>query len=125
MLEGLMALSLVLMGVYFVKSTDLPKELKDRSAQMRNETQNITVNKRKMAFPAGEEKKSAAIEIKKQNNQALIDLHNKAIDELTLKITTLEQELKANNERNAEIQKMIDIHMENLNLLTSKKNALA
>lgn len=125
MLEGLMALSLVLMGVYFVKSTDLPKELKDRSTQMRNETQSVTVNKRKMAFPVVEEKKSVAIEIKKQNNQALIDLHNKAIDELTLKITTLEQELKANNERNAEIQKMIDIHMENLNLLTSKKNALA
>jgi len=125
MLEGLMALSLVLMGVYFVKSTDLPKELKDRSAQMRNETQTVTTAKRKMAFPVVEEKKSAAIEIKKQNNQALIDLHNKAIDELTLKITTLEQELKGNNERNAEIQKMIDIHMENLNLLTSKKNALA
>lgn len=120
MLEGLMALSLVLMGVYFVKSTDLPKELKDRSGQHKNET--VVMTKKKMVFPVKELKET---EVKKISNQALIDLHNKAIDELTLKITTLEQELRANNERNAEIQKTIDMHLESLKLLNDKIRTLA
>lgn len=124
MLEGLMALSLVIMGIYFVKSTDLPKELKDRSAQMERET--IVTPKKKMAFDTNKiaAKTEAKVEVKK-SNKSLIDLHNKAIDELTLKITTLEQELKVNNARNAEIQKEIDTHLESLRLLNDKITALS
>ncbi len=115
MIEALMGISIILMGVYFVKSTDLPKELKDRSAQHRNET--ISSAKKKMVYVT--EPKISTV-----NNQNLRDLHNKAIDELTLKITTLEQELKVNNAKNAEIQKMIDIHLESLRLLNNKSNAI-
>ena len=115
MIEALMGISIILMGVYFVKSTDLPKELKDRSAQHRNET--ISSAKKKMVYVT--EPKISTV-----NNQNLKDLHNKAIDELTLKITTLEQELKVNNAKNAEIQKMIDIHLESLRLLNNKSNAI-
>lgn len=124
MLEGIMAISLVVMGIYFFKSTDLPKEMQDRSAQMEKET--ITVSKKKMAYTSL--KNNTSVEIKtdsKKSNQTLIDLHNKAIDELTLKITTLEQELKANNERNNEIQKEIDTHLESLRLLNEKISKLA
>lgn len=121
MIEGLMALSLVLMGIYFVKSTDLPKEMKDRSAQINRETVAPTNTKRKMAFPT----QTTVASVKKNTSQSLIDLHNKAIDELTLKITTLEQELKKNNARNAEIQREIDAHLESLRLLNEKISALA
>lgn len=124
MLEGIMAISLVVMGIYFFKSTDLPKEMKDRSAQMEKET--ITVSKKKMAYTSL--KNNTSVEVKvdsKKSTQSLIDLHNKAIDELTLKITTLEQELKANNERNSEIQKEIDTHLESLRLLNEKISKLA
>ncbi len=121
MIEGLMALSLVLMGIYFVKSTDLPKEMKERSAQISRETVAPTTAKKKMAFPT----QTTVTTVKKNSSQSLIELHNKAIDELTLKITTLEQELKVNNARNAEIQREIDAHLESLRLLNEKINALA
>jgi hypothetical protein len=124
MLEGLMALSLVIMGIYFVKSTDLPKEMQNRSAQMERET--VASPKKKMAFEANKVsvKTEVKVEIKKSNT-TLIDLHNKAIDELTLKITTLEQELKINNARNNEIQKEIDTHLASLRLLNDKISALS
>lgn len=122
MLEGLMALSLVLMGIYFVKSTDLPRELKDRSAQHSKEASQVVVTKKKMAFSGIEQNKIAD---KKMISASLIELHNKAIDELTLKITTLEQELKANNARNAEIQKEIDAHLISLQILNEKVASLA
>ena len=124
MLEGIMAISLVMMGIYFFKSTDLPKEMKDRSAQMEKET--IAVSKKKMAYTTLKNNTSVEIKVEsKKSNQTLIDLHNKAIDELTLKITTLEQEMKSNNERNAEIQKEIDTHLESLRLLNEKISKLA
>lgn len=124
MLEGIMALSLVVMGIYFFKSTDLPKEMQERSAQMEKET--IIVTNKKMAYTSV--KNNTAIEVKidnKKSNQSLIDLHNKAIDELTFKITSLEQELKANNVRNADIQKEIDTHLESLSLLNEKVSKLS
>ncbi len=124
MIEALMGLSLILMGVYFVKSTDLPKELKERSAQHRNETSTKTSDKRKMVYATEIKKTIAVNELNSKNNQSLIELHNRAIDDLTLKITSLEQQLRANNEKNAEIQKMIDIHLESLRLLNNKKIAL-
>ena len=41
------------------------------------------------------------------------------IDDLTIKITALEQELKTNNARNTEILAEIDTHMNTLARLTS------
>lgn len=126
MLEGLMAVSLVLMGIYFVKSTDLPKDMKDRSTQM-EKTPLANINtKKKMVFPVANATINAEIKNEiKNSNKTLLDLHNKAIDELTLKITTLEQELKVNNARNAEIQKEIDTHLNSLLLLNEKISALS
>lgn len=139
MIETLMGVSLVLMGFYFFKSTDLPKDMKDRSAQLRAEQVSNPISKTKrMAFDSiATSKIETKTEIKNaikvlDDNQAArlaqLDAHKKqlemkqraqAIDELTLKITALEQELKINNTRNAEILAEIDSHMNTLARLTS------
>ena len=133
-----MGVSLVLMGFYFFKSTDLPQDMKDRSAQSRAEmASNPIIKTKKMAFDSVATKNEVKSEIKNaikvlDDNQAAklaqLEAHKKqlemkqraqAIDELTLKITALEQELKTNNARNAEILAEIDTHMNTLARLTS------
>src|SRR4051812_36928431 len=104
MLEIGMILSLALMGFYFFKSTDLPKELqelKERSAQMQSQNGNIEI-KMKPAFPKVELKSNQDLEsklsaMKQQKKIKDIALLNAEIDRLTLEITTLEQEIKDNN----------------------------
>ncbi len=131
MIEALMCVSLAAMGFYFFKSTDLPKDMKERSARLSAEAGSTqTVKTKRMAFDAP---KTTKIEVKViDDNQsaklAQLESHKKqlemkqraqAIDELTLKITALEQELKINNSRNAEILAEIDTHMNTLARLTS------
>ena len=143
MLEGIAMLTVLTgMGVYFIKSTDIPKDLKDRSAQSRatyGDSSMISAPKKKFAFDNKnvvekksetriqsisiadlKEKSDAAklAEIEKHiKRQSLIALQNQKIDELTLLITSLEQEIKENNSRNLEIQAQINIHLESLRLL--------
>jgi hypothetical protein len=128
MIEALMVFSLAIMGIYFFKSTDLPKELTDRSAQMRAETGNtkFTKNSPKMSFA----KDFASAEINladMQKNKRIkdIELLNKQVDILTLEITTLEQQIADNSKLNAEIQAKIDVKLATLETLHSKLNALA
>ena len=134
-----MGVSLVLMGFYFFKSTDLPQDLKDRSAQSRAElASNPIIKTKRMAFDTQVTTKVAvkseiknSIQVLDENQAAKLaqlEAHTKqleikqraqAIDELTLKITELEQELKINNARNAEILAEIETHMNTLAKLTS------
>lgn len=142
MLEIAMVTILAGMGFYFFKSTDLPKELKERSAQNRANNEYVTSAPKKFAMPKVvlEEKKMPVeianlpsikdnleaerlMEIKKQEREIKIALHNKKIDELTLLITTLESQIRANNSRNAEIQAQINLHLESLKLLQNNKIA--
>ncbi|MBC7713076.1 MAG: hypothetical protein H7177_07040 [Rhizobacter sp.] len=137
MIEALMGVTLVAMGFYFFKSTDLPKDMKDRSAQLRAESaSNPIIRTKRMAFDS---KATSAVKAEIKNtikvlddNQAAklakLEAHKKelemrqraqVIDELTMKITALEQELKTNNTRNAEILAEIDLHMATLARLTS------
>lgn len=122
MLELGMILSLALMGIYFYKSADLPKEMKDRSAQLQAQKGEQQAFKPKMTFPKVEIKtNSSAIQgndldaklsaMKQQKKIKDIALLNAEIDRLTFEITTLEQQIKDNNARNAEIQKTIDAHL--------------
>ncbi len=137
MIEALMGVSLVLMGFYFFKSTDLPKDMKERSAQLRAEAaSNPILRTKKMAFDSVATNVTKAdiktsIKVLDDNQAAKLaqlEAHKKQlemqkraqmIDELTLKITALEQELKLNNARNAEIMAEIDSHMATLAELTS------
>ena len=149
MVEGLaMFAALAAMGVYFIKSTDLPKDMKERSAQLGASTPHVaSAAPKRYSFPkeTAENKSSElqAIQAKqdlllKQNEdeaqaklaaakklerQLLVELHNKKIDELTLLITTLEQQIKDNNERNIIIQNQINAHLETLRLLKETKIA--
>ena len=130
MIEVVMCICLTIMGIYFFKSTDLPKELKERSAQMKAETGPVMAAvPRKMNLPKVKEiSKTAELEINQAKlvemnllkKAAELKLHNAAIDKLTLTITTLEQEIRVNNERNGEIQKLIDSHLVSLKLLQEK-----
>lgn len=140
MLEGIAMLTVLAgMGFYFVKSTDIPKDMRDKSAQMRatyGDTSIAVAPKRyafdkKMASSTENKIQSLSVaQIKEQSDaaklaeiekhikrQSLIALQNQKIDELTVLITSLEQEIKENNSRNAEIQAQINIHLETLRLL--------
>lgn len=128
-----MVLSLAVMGVYFFKSTELPKELRERSAQSRAQgNAESSVRKVKMSFPKIEEK-MAVVSSDSQEKLKELNIQRKAkevqvlgveIDRLTVLITTLEQEIKINNTRNLEIQKAIDSHVANLELLQGKISSL-
>lgn len=143
MLEGIAMLTVLAgMGFYFIKSTDIPQDMKDRSAQNRaNYGATIASAPKKYAFDKKivaetknhsisitelKEKSDAAklAEIEKHiKRQSLLALQNQKIDQLTLLITSLEQEIKENNSRNAEIQAQINVHLETLRLL--KESVLA
>lgn len=135
MLETGMIITLAIMGLYFFKSTDLSKDMKNRSAQLKAESiHSPAVRIKKMAFENNSEAKDINSIIDKKVAEKLVqlDLHKKEleiitrakeIDELTLKITTLEQELKNNSARNAEIVAEIETHMKALARLTANSIA--
>jgi hypothetical protein len=58
--------------------------------------------------------------MKRQRTINEILLLNNEIDQLTLAITSLEQEMRINNEKNSEIQATIDLHLISLQLLQEK-----
>ena len=125
MLEILMGVTLAIMGIYFFKSTDLPKELTERSAQLRSQESYApteTKSNKSFANINVSPKITAKVTIDTAAEKALI---NKKINELTLTITTLEQELNVNKARNAEILRQIDMHLTTLNELQNKSNQLA
>jgi hypothetical protein len=125
------------MGIYFVKSTDLPKDMKDRSSLLKQESlKNPASAQKKYSFPTNTTAAKTAqklennIDLKRAEEATKIlaakrlekiTLIEKEIDTLTLTITALEQELKANNARNAEIQAEIDRHLETLARLEASK----
>jgi type I site-specific restriction endonuclease len=128
MLETFMGLSLAIMGFYFLKSTDLSQEMKDRSAQLRSEAaQNPIVRTKKMAFDSisknnkilDDNQNSKLVLLANNKKELELKQKNQEIDELTLKITLLEQELKINNKRNNEIMAEIEIYLKDLTRLTA------
>lgn len=160
-IESAMAVVLTGMGIYFVKSTDLPKDLKDIAARNKGSSMNMPT-KRKMAFenkqnnennnmmpkvnkpimpmekktnlPEATRSMASNLDVKLQSSQEKlreleakkahrIALIQKKIDELTVIITTLEQELKNNQERNSEIQKEINKLIDSLIALEQSKIA--
>jgi len=137
MLELGMIICLALMGVYFFKSTDLPKELKERSAQSQTQLTSPQTLKPKMAFPKieiNENKKTVEIDsgleakllaMKQQKKLKDIALLQTEIDRLTLEITSLEQQIKDNNAKNAEIQTLIDTRLVTLMQLQNQISTLA
>lgn len=133
-MEILMGLTLAVMGVYFFKSTDLPKDLKERSAMLQAEagqgstpkTLRMTLPKEVLKTPVLNKDLDAKLaEMKIQKNARELQLLNLEIDKLTIEITTLEQEIKLNNKRNSEIQSIIDSHLISLQLLQEKVSSLA
>lgn len=127
MLEGMLMIAVLTgMGVYFIKSADLPKELKERQATLDRETKTNTGRSTKMKFnfEKAEVKKVATVKLE-QKIEKKIDLEaiNREIDELTFKVTSLEQEIRDNNLRNELIKKEIDRLLARLEELTKLKMA--
>lgn len=134
-MEILMVVTLALMGFYFIKSTDLPKDMKERSAQFHSQSTDEAPRALKITLPKNldktSEQKSVRVildkqidaklaEMKQQKRAKEIQVLNDEIDKLTIEITSLEQEIKLNNERNNEIQSLIDAHLISLQLLQEK-----
>lgn len=128
-----MVLTLAIMGVYFFKSTDLPKDLKERSIQLQAESSQQSTSKT-LRITLPKELKCNSIEnnldaklgeMKIQKKLKEIQVLNLEIDSLTMTITTLEQEIKENNERNNEIQSIIDSHLTRLQLLQVQVSQLS
>jgi hypothetical protein len=142
MLELGMIICLALMGIYFFKSTDLPKELKERSARHESSVGAQQSFKPKMSFPKDskdskdeaiitgptDEQKDAEAKLhamkyqKKLKDIAQLQIE---IDQLTLEITTLEQQIKNNNAKNAEVQQQIELRLVTLMELQMKITSLA
>lgn len=144
MLElGLLAALIGSMGVYMMKSSELPQDLKNRSAQFQTEydilknqkkSLKISMNKiapskknavKKVVTTSSVKDNSAALiedakidlaKAKIQRNQLLTQELNLKIDQLTLEITALEQQIKINNQKNAEIQVQINNRLAELDL---------
>ncbi len=111
MLEGILMLcALSLMGVYFLKSSDLPSDLKARQVQLEKE---LLMQKSAKKFvvslkPRTSETKETIVKIDIQ----------KEIDKITFRITELESQLTKNKLKNVEIQSEIDsliLKLEQLN----------
>lgn len=116
------------MGVYFVKSTDLPKDLKNRSEQMKIQgLSQATQMKPKFNFEKLQNKTNQTeevivnTELEKQKKLELRLEQEKEMNLLTLKITTLEQEIRDNNQRNAEILLEIDNYLSQLEKLNNQR----
>ncbi len=124
MLELAMLTCLAVMGFYFFKSTDLPKELKERSAQFHSETA-TKPSVSKFPSPIIIPNQMALTELNLRKKAAELKIHNAELDQLTLTITALEQELKTNKERNLEIQTLIDQHLISLQKLHNKIQSLS
>ncbi len=127
MLEGMLMITVLTgMGVYFIKSADLPKELKERQAILDRESKinSGRTNKMKFNFEKKEVKKIAEVRIEKKIEKKIdLDAINREIDELTFKVTSLEQEIRDNNLRNELIKKEIDRLLVRLEELTKLKMA--
>lgn len=138
MLEAIAMISVLAgMGIYFIKSTDLPKDLKERSARLEQESRhNPIVLQKKYAFDNINSNKKISVNAaqaqdanekllqeKKLERKKLVEKQIKRIDELTMIITGLEQELKINNEKKLEIEAQIELHLSEL--IQLKQNKLA
>lgn len=172
MIEGIAMLTVLAgMGVYFIKSTDLPKDLKERSAQLKQESGQYTpAPKRRFAIPETSAKTAEAkpVEVRKHITQeankeiskeitkeirreappviiskedlekaaaqkalreealraaklAKIERQNKEIDELTMSIMTLEQEVKGNLKKNLELEIQINLNLAKLKTLKENR----
>lgn len=116
------------MGFYMIKSSDLSKELKDKRQMHQNEyatlqTKNnksfqISMNK----IPSAKKKNIEKLSV---DNSEIRDAIASKIDLLTVEITTLEQEIKANNARNLEIQTLISARLNELEKLQNELVKLA
>lgn len=134
-MEIIMVITLAIMGVYFFKSTELPKDLKERSAMLQAESNNSTATNKtfRMTIPkmaaqttlSDRDLDAKLTEMKLQKNLVEIKLINAEIDKLTLLITTLEQEIRVNNERNNEIHATIETHLISLQALQEKITKLS
>lgn len=130
------------MGFYMVKSSDLSKELKEKRqmhlseyAELQNKTSKsfqVSLNKIPTAKKKSVEKNFVQVKqvetvqpVTKVDNSAKKNLLNQKIDKLTVEITTLEQEIKANNQRNLEIQNAIALRLNELEKLQIELNKLA
>jgi len=111
MLEGILMLSaLSLMGAYFIKSSDLPSDLKARQAQLERE---LIIQKESKKFQVSLKPR----EEKTKKLSATVDIQ-KEIDKITFRITELETQLTKNKLQNREIQSEIDsliLKLEQLN----------
>ena len=124
MIEELAMVSVLAgMGIYFVKSTELPKELIERSknqttlskeAKIIKKTQN-NVSK---TLESSSSQSQLVIALEKNKKLESMKLQEKEINELTIKITTLEQEIKVNNQKNSEIQQEISLCLKRLEHLS-------
>lgn len=127
MLEGILMITVLTgMGVYFIKSADLPKELKERQAILDRESKTTGIRQSKMKFNLEKKEVKTVANVKlEQKIEKKIDLDaiNREIDEVTFKVTSLEQEIRDNNLRNELIKKEIDRLLVRLEELTKLKMA--
>lgn len=135
--EILMVITLAIMGIYFFKSTDIPKELRERSAQKQSEINSMSNNfssaPLKFTAPKSEVKMTSIdgsrdaklAEMKSKRKLKEIQEIKEEIDLLTSTLVDLDVELATNAHKRLEIQSLIDDHFLSLQALQDKMASLS
>jgi hypothetical protein len=117
--EFAMVSALAGMGIYFIKSADLPKELKERNDLLQEEKKKNpeAFGSKKLDFNKISQRSN--LREKKQSRVSIGNYTAKEVNKLTDEVSTLEQQLEINNKKNQELKKLIE---SNLHKISSIQN---
>ena len=116
--EFAMVSALAGMGIYFIKSADLPKELKERNDQLQAEKK-----RNPQAFGAKKiDYSNLSLKSRNKSNKTRVSIGNyttKEVNKLTDEVSSLEQQIELNNKKNQEIKKMIETNLHKISSIQS------
>ena len=120
-----MCVCLTIMGIYFFKSTDLPKDLKERSAQARAKFGNVEVlqTSGKINFPKDLMLKNSSKELSRAEKDKSEITHNENHEDFLAKQIILEKKLQVLQKHNGDIKnlKLTILRLEHELTLSSEK----
>lgn len=108
--EFAMISTLAGMGIYFIKSADLPKELKERNDLLQEEKKKNpeAFGSKKLDFNKIAQRSNTR---ERKSRVSIGNYTTKEVNKLTDEVSTLEQQLEFNNKKNQEIKKLIETNL--------------
>jgi hypothetical protein len=122
--EFAMVSALAGMGIYFIKSSDLPKELKERNDLLQEEKKKNpeAFGSRKLDYNKIAQRKNTR---EKKSRISIGNYTTKEVNKLTDEVSSLEQQLELNNKKNQDIKKLIETNLHKISSIqTNQQNQL-